>query len=214
MNRAEGDVEIHFPRVYGLGASYRVTNTLTLSADFTRTAWSKATITNFFSLARQSPVRNGQALPADGSYVDLYGERPFPAVEVPATADGVYRQVDTSQLRMGLEWVLRRGSSGRVLIPLRAGFFRDGQPVIIKLNYKDPGFPSYPEERPTFSGYTAGVGITIGGVLFDVAYIREGGSFAASRKADGFFDPAEEAKRTIRYNRVFASMMIRFGSRQ
>ncbi len=48
--RHQGDVQIRFPRVYGFGASYRASNTLTFSADFTRTAWSQATITDFFSL--------------------------------------------------------------------------------------------------------------------------------------------------------------------
>jgi hypothetical protein len=214
VNKRAGDVEIRFPRVYGVGASYRITNTLTLSADFTRTAWSKATITDFFSLARPEAPEEGEPPPPPDSFVDLYGERPFPAVEVPASADGVYQQVDTNQMRIGAEWVVRLGQSGRLLLPLRAGFFLDGQPVIIRLNYKDAGFPPYPEERPTFSGYTAGVGVTVGGVLLDVAYIREGGDLAASRKADGFFDPTDPSKRRVRYNRVFASMMFRFGPRR
>jgi hypothetical protein len=212
-NSRAGDVEIRFPRVYGGGASYRATNTLTLSADFTRTAWSQATITNFFSLARPDPPKPGSPPPTAGSFVDLYDQRPFPAVEVPVSADGLYRQVDTNQMRIGAEWILRLGQSARVVLPLRAGFFLDGQPVIIRLNQKNASLPPL-EERPTFSGYTAGVGVTIGGVLLDVAYIREGGDVVASRKADGFFDPADPSKRSVRYNRVFASMMVRFGPRR
>ena len=204
-NARTGDVQIRFPRVYGFGASYRATNTLTISADFTRTAWSKSTITDFFSLAKKG------RLPTD---VDLYTERPFPAVEVPSAPEGVYRQVDTSQFRLGAEWVLRLGSSGNLLVPLRAGFFRDGQPVIIKLIDSGTFVPGFPvrEVHPTFSGYTAGLGVTVRGVLLDVAYVREAGSVRASRKADGII--SDDATRSSLYNRIFASIMIRFGDRQ
>ncbi len=209
--RNEGDARIRFPRVYGVGGSFRPTNTLTFSADFTRTAWSQATITNFFSLARRIPGAEGVP-PIDP--VDRYGERPFPAVEVPAPAEGVLRQVDTSQVRVGAEWVLRLGQSGNFLLPLRAGFFRDGQPVLIRLTEKEAAPGSPPTNiRPVFSGYTSGFGITVGGILFDVAYIRERGSVIASRTADGIFDAKDPARREIRYNRVFVSMMFRFGQR-
>jgi hypothetical protein len=213
VNRRSGDVTLRFPRVYGLGASYRPSNTLTFSADFTRTAWSRATITNFFSLARRPASSDGGLVNGVDPYVDIYGDRPFPAVEVPATAEGVFRQVDTGQVRTGVEWVLRLGQSGGLLIPLRAGFFRDGQPVIIKL--KDAGRPEADgiETQPSFSGFTAGFGVTVGGVLFDVAYIREGGDVPASRKADGVDLKDPDGKRNIRYNRLFASVMLRFGQR-
>lgn len=194
LNHEEGDMRIRFPRVYGLGASYRVTNTITLSADFTRTAWSKATIAGFFSLPQRDVTPR----------VDLYETLPFPAVE-----EGRNGQADTSQLRIGAEWVLRLGPSGNVLLPVRAGFFRDGQPVIILLNSAVDALP-LPDVKPSFSGVTAGLGVTVGGVLFDVAYIREGGNVPASRRNDGIAD----SEREIRYNRLFASMMIRFGPRR
>lgn len=193
FNKGEGDVRIRFPRVYGLGASYRATNTITLSTDFTRTAWSQATITSFFSLP------HGDVQPS----IDRYGELPFPAVE-----EGRDSQRDTNQFRMGAEWVLRLGPSGSVLLPLRAGFFRDGQPVIIRLTRPDES--PLPDVKPSFSGYTAGVGVTVGGVLFDVAYIREGGNVPADRNRDKIAN----ATREIRYSRLFASMMVRFGPRR
>ncbi len=193
INAESGDVLIRFPRVYGFGISYRATNTITASADFTRTAWSQATITDFFSLARKG------LRPSD---IDRYGELPFPAVE-----EGANGQADTNQMRMGAEWVLRLGQSGNVLLPVRAGFFRDGQPVIVKLTNPD-GSPL--EIKPTFSGLTAGIGVTAGGMLLDVAFIREFGTVPASRSNNGIAD----STRKIRYNRVFASMMIRFGPRR
>lgn len=187
FNSSNGNVKIRFPHVYGLGASYLVTNTLTLSADFTRTAWSKATIADFFSLGR-----------AD---IDRFVDLPFPAVE-----EGANGQSDTNQLRVGAEWVLRLGESGNVLVPLRAGLFRDGQPVTIRLST-----PTGPiEVRPTFTGLTAGLGVTVGGAIFDLAYIRESGDVPASRLQNRVFD----SRRQIRYSRVFASMIVRFGPRR
>jgi hypothetical protein len=191
------DVKIHFPRVYGLGASYRATNTVTVSADFTRTQWSKASISDFFALAKEDP-------PAP--FLEQYTtDLPFPAVE-----EGPNGQADTTQVRMGAEWVLRLGRSGSVLLPLRAGVFRDGQLVTIRLR-NPAGFPPYPQVTPTFSGFTAGAGVTVGGVLFDVAFIREGGEVPASRAGNGV---ADGSTRSVRYNRLFASMMVRLGSRK
>jgi hypothetical protein len=186
FNRNEGKATIRFPHVYGVGASYLVTNTLTVSADFTRTAWSKATIAGFFSLGRTD--------------IDRFDTLPFPAVE-----EGVNGQSDTSQVRMGAEWVLRLGESSNVLLPLRAGLFRDGQPVTIRFNTPAPS-----EVRPTFTGLTAGVGVTGGGVIFDLAYIRETGNVPSSRLRNDTID----SETRIRYSRIFASMIIRFGPRR
>lgn len=202
------DVSIRFPRVYGVGASYRATNTVTISADFTRTAWSRSTIDGFFSLARRPRTAVAEPLPPGGvdPLIDRYGTLPFPAVE-----EGANGQADTNQFRIGAEWVLRLGQSGNVLIPLRAGFFRDQQPVVIRLNDATTGQP-LPQEQPTFSGLTAGLGMTVGGVLFDVAYIRERGDVDAARRNDG--KNVADATRSIRYNRLFASIMVRFGERR
>ena len=189
------NVRIHFPSVFGVGVSYRPTNTITLSADFTRTAWSKATITNFFSLPQ-----NDVTPPIDEYPMPL----PFPAIE-----EGTNGQSDTNQVRMGAEWVLRFGQSGTILLPLRAGFFRDGQPVSkrLKASSEEVGPRTF---RPTFTGVTAGLGITIGGVLVDFAYIREVGNVATSRYNNGVHDEAID----VRYSRLFASLMFRFGPRR
>ena len=181
VNRAAQDVTIRFPRVFGVGGSYRATNTVTLSADFTRTQWSKASITNFFSL----PAEKG---------IDLYSELPFPAVE--ESANG---QIDTNQIRLGGEWVLRLGPSGDVLLPLRAGFFRDAQPFVAQVDSQTV--------KPTFTGLTAGIGVNVGGMLLDIAYSRETGKVPLSGRAD--LRPRE-----IKYNRLFASVIFRVGPRR
>jgi hypothetical protein len=64
--------------------------------------------------------------------------------------------------------------------------------------------------RPTFSGFTAGFGITAGIALFDVAYIRESGSVPLTKQTDG----GSGGKTMVRYNRLFASVMLRFGERR
>lgn len=185
----QGSALIRFPRVYGLGVSYRATNTLTFSADFTRTEWSKATISDFFSLAANS--------------IDQYGTLPFPAVE-----EAENGQADTNQVRAGTEWVLRLGEAGNVLLPLRAGIFRDGQPVVKRLS-AGVGTPIV-DYKPAFTGVTAGIGITVGAVLFDLAYIREVGRVPISRDGSGVYD----GNVSVKYNRVFASMIVRFGPRR
>lgn len=194
------NVEIRFPRVFGVGASYRATNTLTLSADFTHTAWSRSTIRNFFSLPPKTTGAAGTTIQG----VDEYPQPlPFPAVE-----EGANGQADSTQFRVGGEWVLRFGESGHLLVPLRAGMFRDGQPVVKRLSFFAGGPVS--EYKPSFTGWTAGAGVTVGGVLFDVAYIREVGSVPTSRSGNGVLDSSID----VRYNRIFASMMVRFGERR
>lgn len=186
---ARGEARIRFPRVYGFGLSYRATNTITLSADFTRTEWSKATITDFFSVVAAG--------------VSYYGTLPFPAVQ-----EGALGQANTNQFRAGAEWVFRLGDSGNVLFPLRAGIFRDGQPVVKRLRAGvDAQIFEY---KPAFTGLTAGAGVTVGGVLFDLAFIREYGRVPISRSGDDIYD----ANTSIKYNRLFASMMVRFGERR
>ena len=98
-----------------------------------------------------------------------------------------------------------------MLVPFRAGVFRDVQAVIIRLNDATTGLP-LPEEQLTFSGLTAGIGVTVGGVLFDLAYIRESGDVDAARNNNG--ENKADATRSIRYNRIFASIMVRFGQRR
>lgn len=231
-NEKTANVQIRFPRVYGFGTSYRIRNTVTLSADFTRTDWSKATISDFFSLGRKKKDNDL----SDRTESDTYTSLPFPALEESARG-----QIDTNQLRFGAEWVLRLGASGSKLLPLRAGFFRDGQPFTVQLKTQKklpldilgPDDDPLPLIRQTFSGVTAGVGITVGGVLLDLAYVRESGSVRAASFTpditgpDPQFsgDPAKtivvsdgigvwDSFRTIKYNRLFASVMIRFGPRR
>lgn len=100
-------VRLDFPGAFGAGVSWRPRSTLTLSADYTRTYWSGASIHDFFTL----PIAGLPRQPDD-----LFDELPYPGLES--------SQTDTEQLRLGFECVLL----GRLVnVPLRVGLFTDRQ---------------------------------------------------------------------------------------
>lgn len=181
------NVRLRLPEVRGIGLAYSASNRLTISADVTETRWSRATIEDFFTL------RGGKDEPPD-----LYSDRlPFPAIEA-------QRQADSRQIRAGLEWIWIPGSqSSSLLVPLRAGVFRDGQPVFQKVTDTVSGVTR--DEKVSFNGFTFGLGIDIDGKLIDFAYVRESGR--VSRDVDG-------QDRDVRYQRFLASVIVRFGERR
>ena len=145
-------ITLDFPAAIGIGASWRPRSRLTVSADYTRTAWSKGEIHNFFTLPAGAP---GPGTPT------VYESLPYPSLEISPALP----QHNTVQVRGGAEFVF---IFGRVKVPVRAGAFSDRQ----YFQAKD-GTPPY------FTGLTAGTGIVIGPVLADVAYIRERGDYQA-----------------------------------
>lgn len=148
------DILIDVPGSFGAGASWRATNALTLSADYTRTFWSKGRIRNFFQV---EPTAEGEAPPEP----NVFGELPYP------TLDDV-DQTDTQQVRVGLEYVIL---AGPVKIPVRAGFFVDRQ------YFRAAGVAGLRGVPPWFRGYTAGTGLSVGPILVDAAYVLERGDF-------------------------------------
>jgi opacity protein-like surface antigen len=101
------DVRVDFPAAFGVGASWRPTSPLTVSADYTLTQWSKGKIYNYFTLPQ-----TGEPLPPD----HVFPELTYPNLGAP--------QSDTEQLRVGAEYVVLKT---RVKWPLRAGYFLDRQ---------------------------------------------------------------------------------------
>jgi Outer membrane protein transport protein (OMPP1/FadL/TodX) len=151
-SRDTGPITLDFPAAVGLGASWRPRSRLTLSADYTRTFWSKGEIHNYFTL----PVgRPGPGTPT------IYPSLPYPSLALPPNQ----KQHDTVQVRGGVEFVF---IFGRVKLPIRAGVFSDRQYV-----EASDGTP------PHFTGLTAGTGIAVGPILLDVAFIRERGNYEA-----------------------------------
>jgi len=146
-------IEIDFPGAIGLGASWRPSSPWTLSADYTRTFWSKGKIFNYFTL------------PFSGTPLEVlrnfYPERPYPTLLDP---ERLPPQRDSEQVRMGVEFVANAG--GALAFPIRAGYFNDRQYFVA-----EDGSP------PRFDGFTAGLGVIIGPILFDAAYSYERGSY-------------------------------------
>jgi hypothetical protein len=146
---AADNVRLDFPSAYGLGASWRVRSSLTVSADYAHTSWTKARIYNFFTIGPTPGPGDTPPRPA------FYASLPYPLLESP--------QSNTEQLRVGVEYVVIRS---RIKWPLRAGYFLDRQ------FFHDSG-----GKVPVFGGVTLGTGVILGPVLMDIAYLREVGTF-------------------------------------
>jgi long-subunit fatty acid transport protein len=153
---ASDAVRLAFPGAFGVGASWRAQSRLTLSADYTRTFWSRAYVYNFFTLPQsESPGLSVAVAPAPNPK-DTYDKLPYPYV---AETD----QADSEQLRFGVEYVL---IGRRLKVPVRGGYFNDRQ---IRRDRNG--------RAPRYNGFTAGTGIIVGSVLLDAAYLYEFGSF-------------------------------------
>jgi hypothetical protein len=195
-NEATSDeVRIDFPASVGFGISWRVKDTLTISADFTQSRWSKAFIYDYFTLP-VTPRRDDPSRPPSTPPPVVFDELPYPTL--------VSEQVDAQQIRTGVEWVVI--SSPRVKVPLRAGYFNDRQ------------ITAYPNGRvPRYNGVTFGTGLILGSLLVDVAYLLEFGSdtvpvdVGPSESEDG--SPIVPVEFSLRTQRVFASLIYRFGRR-
>jgi long-subunit fatty acid transport protein len=149
--RRSGSSPLKSPATWGVGISYRPIDPLTISADFTTTQWSTAIIKNF-------PIHDDR-----GEIVrvtDVY----FPTMK-PVRSEGGerFRQLDTRQFRLGVEYVL---IGKRTLIPIRLGFFTDSQ-----------YYSNSSGTRITYIGITGGVGIKRGGFGVDLALLYESGSY-------------------------------------
>lgn len=159
-NSWESDqVRLDLPGAFGVGASWRPRDTLTVSVDYTRTFWSRARARNFFTLA----PADGPSGPSPAESGDLWAELPYPTLSVGA--------LDTEQIRVGVEYVIIGGSARW---PVRAGYFNDRQTHPAAVGTA----AGVKIAAPRFHGFTAGAGIGAGPILIDVAYLRESGDYA------------------------------------
>jgi long-subunit fatty acid transport protein len=203
---ASDAVRLEFPSSFGFGLSWRPLDTLTLSADLTRTTWSEARIFDYFDISATGPSVDG--IPAVPPPPDVYPQRQYPttlAVPDPTNPDDPARlsgQQDAEQIRVGVEWVLIKG---RLKIPLRAGYFNDRQIT-----------PNPTGDIPRFNGFTVGTGLILGSMLLDVAYVHEFGEYfvTAQVAGGGEFDvpptPQLSVRNALKTNRFFASIIYRF----
>ena len=95
-------------------------------------------------------------------------------------------QQDTQQVRAGVEYVL---VGDRIKIPLRAGAFTDSQYFLAANGV-----------APRFIGWTAGTGVIVGPVLFDIAYVHETGSYTDQ----------QGVQNAVTSYRVFFSLIYRY----
>lgn len=204
-------VRLEFPSSYGFGLSWRPIDTLTLSADFTRTSWSEARIQDYFDIG--VTLRAVDGVPSPPPPPNVYPNFQYPtlkAVPDPDDPDDPARllgQQDAEQIRVGVEWVL---IAGRVKVPLRGGYFNDRQIS-----------PNPTGDIPRFNGFTVGTGLLLGPMLVDFAYVHEFGEYEVSADAagGGEFDrppgavPLPPVRNALKTNRVFASIIYRFSGR-
>jgi long-subunit fatty acid transport protein len=170
------DVRLDFPAALGFGASWRPRSPLTISADYTRSYWSGAYIHNYFIL-QKTPAPQGNA-PTVSPAPTTFARLPWPQLTA---------QSDTEQIRGGVEYVVL---AGKFKVPIRVGYFSDQQLA----QAADGG-------APRFNSWTAGTGLIVGPVLFDVAYLYQSGAF---------FD-SNGVRNSITTRRFVASMIYRHG---
>jgi long-subunit fatty acid transport protein len=199
------NVHLDFPASFGFGLSWRARETLTLSADFTQTRWSKARIHGYFDVPPTGPT-GSDGVSAKKPAPVVQPELQYPTLTaVPETGDTEAQlgsQKDKQEIRLGVEWVLLLKDTVR--IPLRAGYFSDRQIL-----------PNASGKSQRFNGFTAGLGVGIRSVLLDVAYVYEYGEYfdegASTAATPG------TATTTVRYsltaNRLYASIIYRFSGR-
>ncbi len=203
-------VRLEFPSSFGFGVSWRPRDTLTVSADLTRTRWSQSRILGYFTLDRTGPSSE-DGVPAPKLPPVFQPPLQYPTLTaVPASDDPedparLSGQHDKDEIRLGAEWVLIKGA---FRIPLRAGYFNDQQIV-----------PDANGDTPRFNCFTAGIGIALGSVLLDFAYVYEFGEYyqtveAAAAGADVAPGTPALVRNALRTNRVFGSLIYRFGGRR
>jgi long-subunit fatty acid transport protein len=203
---ASDEVRIDFPYSLGFGLSWRARERLTLSADYTRSAWSSARIRGFFQLL-VTPPTDSAGNPGEPPAPKFLDEQQYPTLQpVPDPQDptnlaALRAQQDGEQIRAGVEWV---AFAGRFKIPLRGGYFNDRQIT-----------PTPGGEPVRFNGLTVGTGLIVGPMQLDLAYVYEFGEYFVATES-GLDQPAVTSV-PIRYalttNRVYASIIYRFSGR-
>ena len=190
------DAGLDLPSSYGFGVSWRPRDTLTVSADFTRTRWSQSRIEGYFDLAvTPQDDEDGNPSPAPAPVIR-------PALQYPTLRDPtveLFAQREAQQLRLGVEYVFL---ASRLKIPLRLGYFSDRQIT-----------PNPAGDVPRFNGLTAGIGVVLGSMLLDVAYVYEFGEYSVSAESVGESETAAPIRYALTTNRVYASMIYRFRGR-
>jgi long-chain fatty acid transport protein len=176
------DLTLTFPGAIGIGTSWRPRPNITISLDYTKTRWSSGYIYNFFTLPK---TELDEPPPVPKAPSDFFPALQYPSLDAP-------KQKDTSQLRAGAEYVVIRE---KVKLPIRVGFFTDDQ------YFTAEGGP------PRFKGVTFGLGLILGPVLLDAAYVRETGSYTSLETSGGGKIPVQN---DVRLRQLLFSIIYRY----
>jgi long-subunit fatty acid transport protein len=187
------DGEIKWPRSIGLGLAFMPNDTLTLSTDYTTSNWADATI----------------------DYTRTYGStgqtseltRFYPTFNDPDAAEetGQPRQVNSSQMRFGVEHVVRDPKLlGLTVLPVRFGVFFDRQ-----LSKDDQTL-----DPVTNTGLTAGFGLVWSRLSVDVAYVQMRGQAHVGdyvvNTSEYFVKGETERPDKMRSHLLLTSVIVRF----
>jgi long-chain fatty acid transport protein len=182
---------LRWPRSAGAGLALRPVRGLTLTADYSHSAWSRASLEDVPAGA----LLTAQQFDAQGDPQDSFTNRNFFDL-LPASETAT---VDTSQWRAGGEYLVT--SVAKVVIPLRGGVFWDRSPI------SDLGR----SEGRRITGWTAGTGINFPHVVLDLAFERrESAGTISLRLKAGQPLTSDAATETVREERVVASLIYRF----
>jgi hypothetical protein len=185
---------LRWPRSAGVGLAVRPVRGLTLAADYTRSHWSRTSI---------EAVPEG-ALLTSAPQPDEDGNTPAPAFRdlnffdlQPASQTTT---LDTSQWRAGAEYLV---SLPKLVVPLRAGLFRDRSPV--RQIGSDGG--------RLVRGWTVGTGLNFSRVVLDVAFERRRSeALVGLVPRAGVANPQAVApSERVVEDRLVASLIWRFG---
>lgn len=182
---------LDWPLSAGLGLALRPLRGLTLAGDYSKSYWSRATLRDVVDGALLTAVETA----ADGSAVTAFRDRNFFDLN-PASLTATE---DTTQRRAGIEYLV---TVPRLVIPLRAGVFRDESPV------RDLSS----NEARRIEGWTLGTGLNFSRVVLDVAFERrrsEGVVGLQLRRGQGSSAASTER---VREDRIVASLILRLGA--
>jgi hypothetical protein len=184
---------LRWPRSAGLGVALRPFRGLTLAGDVLRSQWSRTTLEDVPGGALLTPREFD---PVTGDEREVYRDLNF----FDLLAASQTTTADTTTWRAGAEYLV---SLPKVVVPLRAGIFRDRSPVA------ELGS----DEGRRIEGFTVGTGLNFSRLVLDVAFER--------RESDGVVglrfrrgEPVEQGNPTesVREDRVVVSVVFRFGA--
>ncbi|MEJ2189726.1 MAG: hypothetical protein P8Y93_10005 [Acidobacteriota bacterium] len=184
--------QVTWPDGWGVGLAWRPTDRITFSADYDETSWSESMVSSI-----------NVWVDADPPELVTVTDVPFPYF--------VNTQNDTETVRVGGEYLFMFSSG--VLLPVRAGWFKEKQLAVPSEMYESA---TSPREGPDYSGYSLGVGLVVKNFQFDVAWVHTDGDM--SQLVDDVPQQNEDVTVTVsgpesvelKTDRFLASLIVRF----